>query len=152
MVMNIRRLISNIVLLIFLLRVLRGNPGLLDSLGCNIHIIYQILKSFLAYFRQEMVLDIFEKGIVGVGDLLLEVAVVSVPVFFLQLLHPSKTARLDLCQRFQSPSWPSLRHSAMNTAVTWVLDELERNQKKGKSSKNNFKDDGHLSSGPDLHV
>ena len=76
-----------------------------------------------------MVLDIFEEGVVGVGDLLLEVAVVSVPVFFLQLLHLSKTARLDLCQRFQSPSWPSLRHSAMKTAVTWVLDELERNQK-----------------------
>ena len=76
-----------------------------------------------------MVLDIFEEGVVGVGDLLLEVAVVSVPVFFLQLLHLSKTARLDLCQRLQSPSWPSLRHSAMKTAVTWVLDELERNQK-----------------------
>ena len=47
-----------------------------------------------------MVLDIFEEGVVGVWDLLLEVAVVSVPVFFLQLLHLSKTARLDLCQRF----------------------------------------------------
>ena len=44
---NIRRLIENIVLLIFLLRVLRGNPGLLDSLGCNIHTIDQTLKSFL---------------------------------------------------------------------------------------------------------
>ena len=47
MIMNIRRLISNIVLLIFLLRVLRGNPGLLDSLGCNIYTIDQTLKSFL---------------------------------------------------------------------------------------------------------
>ena len=46
-IMNIRRLIENIVLLIFLLRVLRGNPGLLDSLGCNIHTIDQTLKSFL---------------------------------------------------------------------------------------------------------
>ena len=45
--MNIRRLIENTVLLIFLLRVLRGNPGLLDSLGCNIHTIDQTLKSFL---------------------------------------------------------------------------------------------------------
>ena len=40
----------------------------------------------------------------------------------------------------------------LQTVVTWVLDELERNQKKGKSSKNNFQDDGHLSSGPAVHV
>ena len=40
----------------------------------------------------------------------------------------------------------------LQTVVTWVLDELERNQKKGKSSKNNSQDDGHLSSGPAEHV
>ena len=40
----------------------------------------------------------------------------------------------------------------LQTAVTWVLDELERNQKIGKSSKNSFQDDGHLSSGPAVHV
>ena len=40
----------------------------------------------------------------------------------------------------------------LQRALTWVLDELERNQKKGKSSKNNFQDDGHLSSGPAVHV
>ena len=99
-----------------------------------------------------MVLDIFEEGVVGVGDLLLEVAVVSVPVFFLQLLHLSKTARLDLCQRFQSPSWPSLRHSAMKTTVNWVLDELERNQKEKNPLKYNFQDDGHISSASAVHV
>ena len=99
-----------------------------------------------------MVFNIFEEGVVGVGDLLLEVAVVSVPVFFLQLLHLSKTARLDLCQRFQSPSWPSLRHSAIETAVNWVLDELERFQKEKKSSKYNFQDDGHISLCPVVHI
>ena len=40
----------------------------------------------------------------------------------------------------------------LQTVVTWVLDELERNPKKGKSSIFNFQDDGHLSSGPDIHV
>ena len=40
----------------------------------------------------------------------------------------------------------------LQRALTWVLDELERNQKKGKSSKNNSQDDGHLSSGPAVHV
>ena len=40
----------------------------------------------------------------------------------------------------------------LQTALARVLDELERNQKKGKSSKNNFQDDGHLSSGPAVHV
>ena len=34
----------------------------------------------------------------------------------------------------------------LQTALARVLDELERNQKKGKSSKYNFQDDGHLSS------
>ena len=48
---------------------------------------------------------------------------------------------------FVAPSSPKLQ-----TVVTWVLDELERNQKKGKSSKNNSQDDGHLSSGPAEHV
>ena len=36
-------------------------------------------------------------------------------------------------------------------ALTWVLDELGRNPKKGKSSKYNFQDDGHHSSGPAVH-
>ena len=40
----------------------------------------------------------------------------------------------------------------LQTAVTWVLDELERNPKKWKSSKCNFQDDGHLSSGQAVHV
>ena len=40
----------------------------------------------------------------------------------------------------------------MTTAVTWVLDELARNTRKGKSSKYNFQDDGHHSSGPAVHV
>ena len=38
------------------------------------------------------------------------------------------------------------------TALARVLDELERNQKKGKSSKYNFQDDGHLISGPAVHI
>ena len=33
----------------------------------------------------------------------------------------------------------------LQTAVTWVLDELGRNTKKGKSSICNIQDDGHLS-------
>ena len=40
----------------------------------------------------------------------------------------------------------------LQTVVTWVLDELERNPKKGESSKYNFQDDGHVSSGPVVHV
>ena len=33
----------------------------------------------------------------------------------------------------------------LQTALARVLDELERNQKKGKSSSYNFQDDGHIS-------
>ena len=33
----------------------------------------------------------------------------------------------------------------LQRALAWVLDELERNQKKGKSSAYNFQDDGHIS-------
>ena len=40
----------------------------------------------------------------------------------------------------------------LQRALTRVLDELERNQKKGKSSTNNFQDDGHISSCPVVHV
>ena len=40
----------------------------------------------------------------------------------------------------------------LQRALTWVLDELERNQKKGKSSTYNFQDDGHISSCPVVHV
>ena len=40
----------------------------------------------------------------------------------------------------------------LQTALARVLDELERNQKKGKSSTNNFQDDGHISSCPVVHV
>ena len=40
----------------------------------------------------------------------------------------------------------------LQTALAWVLDELERNQKKGKSSIYDFQDDGHISSSPDVHV
>ena len=40
----------------------------------------------------------------------------------------------------------------LQTALARVLDELERNQKKGKSSKYNFQDDGHISSSPVVHV
>ena len=40
----------------------------------------------------------------------------------------------------------------LQTALARVLDELERNQKKGKSSTYNFQDDGHISSCPAVHV
>ena len=40
----------------------------------------------------------------------------------------------------------------LQTALARVLDELERNQKKGKSSTYNFQDDGHISSCPVEHV
>ena len=36
----------------------------------------------------------------------------------------------------------------LQTALVWVLDKLERNQKKGKSSTYNIQDDGHISSCP----
>ena len=36
----------------------------------------------------------------------------------------------------------------LQTALARVLDELERNQEKGKSSGYNFQDDGHISLGP----
>ena len=62
----------------------------------------------LAYFRQEMALDIFEKGIVGIWDFLLEVAIVSVPILSLKLLHSPKAAWFDFGQRLQRPSWPTL--------------------------------------------
>ena len=38
----------------------------------------------------------------------------------------------------------------LQTALVWVLDELERNQK--KSFKYDFQDDGHISSSPVVHV
>ena len=38
----------------------------------------------------------------------------------------------------------------LQTALVWVLEELEWNQK--KSSKYNFQDDGHISSSPVVHV
>ena len=38
------------------------------------------------------------------------------------------------------------------TALARVLDELERNQKKRKSSKYNFQDHGNIGSGPAIHV
>ena len=40
----------------------------------------------------------------------------------------------------------------LQTALARVLDKLERNQKKGKSSTYNFQDDGHISSCPVVHV
>merc|ERR1711884_380180 len=40
----------------------------------------------------------------------------------------------------------------LQTALARVLDELERNQKKGKSSTCNFQNDGHISSCPVVHV
>ena len=40
----------------------------------------------------------------------------------------------------------------LETALAQVLDELERNQKKEKSSKYNFQDDRNLSSGPAVHI
>ena len=40
----------------------------------------------------------------------------------------------------------------LQRALTWVLDELERNQKKGKSYKYNFQGDGYIGSGPAVHV
>ena len=58
-----------------------------------------------------MALDILEEGIVGIWDFLLKVAIVSVPILSLKLPHPTKTAWLDLGQRLQRPSRPTLRHS-----------------------------------------
>ena len=40
------------------------------------------------------------------------------------------------CINFKQPK--------LQTALAWVLDKLERNQKKGKSSTYNFQDDGHI--------
>ena len=40
----------------------------------------------------------------------------------------------------------------LQTALARVLDELERNQEKGKSSGYNFQDDGHISLGPVVYV
>ena len=40
----------------------------------------------------------------------------------------------------------------LQTALARVLDKLERNQKKGKSSTYNFQDDGHISSCPVVHI
>ena len=48
---------------------------------------------------------------------------------------------------FVAPLSPKLQ-----TALARVLDELERNQKKGKSPKYNFQDDGYIGSGPAVHV
>ena len=58
-----------------------------------------------------MALDILEEGIVGIWDFLLKVAIVSVPILSLKLPHPTKAAWLDLGQRLQRPSRPTLRHS-----------------------------------------
>ena len=58
-----------------------------------------------------MALDILEEGVVGIWDFLLKVAIVSVPVLSLKLLHPTETAWLDLGQRLQRPSRTTLRHS-----------------------------------------
>ena len=44
-----------------------------------------------------------------------------------------------------APSSPKLQ-----TAVTWVIGELERNPK--KSSNYNFQDNGHISSAPAVHI
>ena len=38
------------------------------------------------------------------------------------------------------------------TALARFLDELEGNQKKGKSSKYNFQNDGYIGSGPAVHI
>ena len=40
----------------------------------------------------------------------------------------------------------------LQTALARFLDELERNQKKGKSSKYNFQNDGYIGSGPAVHI
>ena len=40
----------------------------------------------------------------------------------------------------------------LQTDLVRDLDELERNQKEGKSSKYNFQDDGHIGSGPVVHI
>ena len=58
-----------------------------------------------------MALDILEEGIVGIWDFLLKVAIVTMPILSLQLPHPTKAAWLDLGQRLQRPSRPTLRHS-----------------------------------------
>ena len=40
----------------------------------------------------------------------------------------------------------------LQTAIVRDLDELERNQKEGKSSKYNFQDEWHIGSGPVVHI
>ena len=40
----------------------------------------------------------------------------------------------------------------LELALAQILDELERNQKKEKSSQYNFQDDRNLSSGPAVHI
>ena len=46
----------------------------------------------------------------------------------------------------------NFKQPKLQTALARVLDELERNQKKGISSKYNFQDDWHIDSGPLKHV
>ena len=46
----------------------------------------------------------------------------------------------------------NFKQPKLQTALARVLDKLERNQKKGKSSTYNFQDDGHISSCPVVHV
>ena len=43
-------------------------------------------------------------------------------------------------------------HNKIKNTQLNLLDELERNQKKEKSSKYNFQDDRNLSSGPAVHI
>ena len=71
------------------------------------------------------------------------------------VFHPKLYSQRNCCLGDDSATNQhcQYRHGhQLQTVVTWVLDELERNQKKGKSSKNNSQDDGHLSSGPAEHV
>ena len=71
-----------------------------------------------------MALDILEEGIVGIWDFLLKVAIVSVPILSLKLPHPTKAAWLDLGQRLQRPSRPTLRHSEVINNVQLAVIPL----------------------------
>ena len=79
-------------------------------------------------------------------EVFIVVTICLLPHFFLKrYVHKTKIAFTFLKHKGHC-------YLGISTVVTWVLDELERNPKKGKSSIFNFQDDGHLSSGPDIHV
>ena len=101
---------------------------------------YRVLQSIAKYYR--VLQNIIEYYRVYLAHLL---APLSWLVF--HMVHMPKTLWLDLWHNGINFKQPKLQ-----AALAQVLDELERTKKKGKSSKYNFQDDGHISSCPVVHV